>query len=31
MSLKEFLTKYEAKYIGEDEHTDGKKYVATNL
>lgn len=31
MNLKEFLSKYEAKYIGEDEHTDGKKYVATNL
>jgi hypothetical protein len=31
MNLKEFLDKYEAKYIGEDDYTDGKKYVSTNL
>ena len=31
MSLKEFLSKYEAKYIGEDKYTDNKKYVVTNL
>ncbi len=31
MTLEEFLNKYEAKYIGNDEYTNGKKYIATNL
>jgi TPR repeat protein len=31
MTLEEFMDQYEAKYIGDDEYTDGKKYIATNL